>query len=62
MVAVITPLLLTPHSCIPSFDINESPLCKDGSLIQSYTWDHVHIKAQYYEIWKEFLLNHAIKI
>ena len=26
-----------------------------------YTWDQVHIKAQYYPIWKEFLLRHAIQ-
>ncbi len=43
-------------------DINESTLCENGSLVPSYTWDQVHIKAQYYEIWKEFLLKHAIII
>ena len=41
-------------------DINESRLCADGSLISDYTWDQVHIRAQYYPIWKEFLLKHAI--
>lgn len=41
-------------------DINESSLCKNGSLVAEYTWDQVHIKAQYYDIWKDFLLNHAI--
>ena len=41
-------------------DINESSLCKNGSLVAEYTWDQVHIKAQYYNIWKDFLLNHAI--
>lgn len=41
-------------------DINESSLCEDGSLIADYTWDQVHIKAQYYSVWKEFLLEHAI--
>ena len=41
-------------------DINESSLCKDGALISSYTWDQVHIKAQYYSVWKDFLLDHAI--
>ena len=42
-------------------DINESSLCKDGALVSDYTWDQVHIKAQYYPIWKEFLLRHAIQ-
>ena len=41
-------------------DINESSLCEDGALISSYTWDQVHIKAQYYSVWKDFLLDHAI--
>lgn len=43
-------------------DINESSLCEDGSLISDYTWDQVHIRAQYYPIWKEFLLKHAIVV
>lgn len=41
-------------------DINESTLCEDGALIPDYTWDHIHIKAQYYPLWKDFLLEHAI--
>lgn len=43
-------------------NINESSLCKDNALIDEYTWDNIHIKAQYYPIWKEFLLEHAIII
>lgn len=43
-------------------DINESSLCENGALIAAYTWDQVHIRAQYYPIWKEFLLSHAIII
>jgi hypothetical protein len=41
-------------------DINDSSLCENGALIPEYTWDQVHIKAQYYPIWKEFLLEHGI--
>ena len=41
-------------------DINESSLCEDGSLVPDYTWDQVHIRAQYYPIWKDFLMEHAI--
>lgn len=43
-------------------DINESTLCKEGALVPDYTWDQVHIKAQYYPLWKIFLLEHAIVI
>lgn len=41
-------------------DINESSLCEDGALVADYTWDQVHVKAQYYPIWKDYLLQHAI--
>lgn len=41
-------------------DINESSLCENGALVSQYTWDQVHIKAQYYSLWKEYLLKHAI--
>ena len=41
-------------------DINESSLCDEGALVSDYTWDQVHVKAQYYPIWKDFLLDHAI--
>lgn len=41
-------------------DINESSLCDNGALVSDYTWDQVHVKAQYYPIWKDFLLHHAI--
>jgi hypothetical protein len=41
-------------------DINESSLCEDGALIPDFTWDQVHIKAQYYPIWKQFLLEHGV--
>ena len=43
-------------------DINESSLCDDGALVADYTWDQVHIKAQYYPLWKDFLLQHAVII
>lgn len=51
---------LANHKDIFYIDINESPLCEGGSLLPAYTWDQVHIKAQYYDIWKEFLMSHAI--
>jgi hypothetical protein len=42
-------------------DINTTELCEDGALVPDYTWDQVHIKAQYYPIWKDFLLSHGIQ-
>jgi hypothetical protein len=52
--------LLENRDDIFYIDINESSLCEDGALIADYTWDQVHIKAQYYPVWKEFLLSHGV--
>ncbi len=41
-------------------DINKSSLCENGALIPEFTWDQIHIKAQYYSVWKDFLLAHGI--
>lgn len=41
-------------------DINKSSLCENGALIPEFTWDQIHIKAQYYTVWKDFLLKHGI--
>lgn len=41
-------------------DINQSTLCENGALIPEFTWDQIHIKAQYYTVWKDFLLEHGI--
>ncbi len=41
-------------------DINQSSLCEDGALVPEFTWDQIHIKAQYYTVWKDFLLEHGI--
>lgn len=41
-------------------DINQSSLCENGALIPEFTWDQIHIKAQYYTVWKDFLLEHGI--
>ena len=43
-------------------DINQSSLCADGALVSDYTWDQIHVKAQYYEVWKDYLLEHGIII
>lgn len=43
-------------------DINNSSLCENGALIPEFTWDQIHIKAQYYTVWKDFLLEHGIVI
>lgn len=41
-------------------DVNEAVCDEEGNLNAAYTFDEVHLKAAYYEIWKEFLLEHGI--
>ncbi len=41
-------------------DVNEVVCDENGDLIHEYTIDEIHLKAKYYEIWKEFLLKHGI--
>ncbi len=41
-------------------DVNP-PLCDEtGGIEEAYTFDGVHLKAQYVAIWKEFLKAHAV--
>lgn len=42
-------------------DINEAICDQDGNLVADYTTDEVHLKAKYYELWKQFLLEHGIE-
>lgn len=41
-------------------DVNEVVCDGEGNLNAEYTIDEVHLKAKYYEIWKQFLLEHGI--
>lgn len=41
-------------------DVNPLICDEEGGLISSYTFDGVHLKAQYISIWKQFLLEHAV--
>lgn len=46
------------------FYLDVNPLICDetGGLVASYTFDGVHLKAKYIQIWKEFLKTHAIAV
>ena len=47
-----------------TFYLDVNPLICDetGGMEASYTFDGVHLKAQYIEIWKDFLKCHAIQM
>ena len=42
-------------------DVNPLICDEEGGVIANYTYDGVHLKAQYISIWKEFLKENAVK-
>lgn len=43
-------------------DVNDLICDETGGMEPSYTFDGVHLKAQYIDIWKDFLKSHAIDL
>lgn len=41
-------------------DVNEVVCDESGNLYGDWTFDQIHLKAKYYQVWKEFLLDHGI--
>ncbi len=41
-------------------DVNEAVCDEHGNLEEDYTTDEIHLKAQYYEKWKQFLMSKGI--
>ena len=42
-------------------DVNPLICDESGGMEESYTFDGVHLKARYIEIWKQYLKEHAIE-
>ena len=53
--------LLADNQKIFYLDVNPLISDEDGGLIQDYTFDGVHLRAKYIVIWKEFLMDHAVR-
>lgn len=43
-------------------DVNSVVCDENGGLEKSYTFDGVHLMAKYVSVWKEFLMEHAVKL
>lgn len=41
-------------------NVNEAVCDEDGNLFSDYTYDGVHLKAQYLDIWKDYLCENAV--
>lgn len=42
-------------------DVNPMVCDETGGLVDSYTFDGVHLKAKYIQIWKDYLKEHAVQ-
>ncbi len=51
---------LADNNSIFYLEVNDVVCDEEGNLNSEYTTDDIHLKAQYYAIWKEFLLEHGI--
>lgn len=40
-------------------DVNEVVCDENGNLFEGWSSDQIHLKAKYYAVWKEFLMNHG---
>lgn len=40
-------------------DVNEVVCDENGNLFDGWSSDQIHLKAKYYAVWKEFLMNHG---
>lgn len=40
-------------------DMNPAVTDDDGGIIEEYTWDGVHLKAEYYALWADFMKEHG---
>ena len=43
-------------------DINDVTTDSDGNLKKEYSWDNCHLKAQYYGLWTDFLMQHGVAV
>ncbi|MCM1187410.1 MAG: GDSL-type esterase/lipase family protein [Lachnoclostridium sp.] len=52
--------LLADNEKVFYLDVNPLICDETGGMVDSYTFDGVHLKAQYISIWKDFLKCHAV--
>lgn len=41
-------------------EVNDAVCDANGDLVTEYTFDQIHLKAKYYQLWKNYLLGHGI--
>ena len=53
---------LADNNRIFYIDVNEAVCDEEGNLDASLTFDHIHLMGKSYDTWKQFLLNHGVRI
>lgn len=51
---------LADNSTVFYIDVNEAIVDDTGGIPEDYTFDNIHLKAAYYKLWTDFLLEHGI--
>lgn len=51
---------LADHQTIFYLDVNEAVCDENGNLYDDWTFDQIHLKAKYYQVWKDYLMNHGV--
>ncbi|MBR5790037.1 MAG: hypothetical protein IKX99_08035, partial [Lachnospiraceae bacterium] len=41
-------------------DVNEAVVDESGHLNPEYTGDGMHLKAKYYYLWRDYIMQHAV--
>lgn len=52
--------LMADNRNIYYLEINDAVCDENGNLISDYTFDQIHLKAKYYQLWKDYLFAHGI--
>ena len=52
--------LMADNRTIFYLEVNDAVCDENGNLISEYTFDQIHLKAKYYQLWKDYLFAHGI--
>lgn len=52
--------LMADNQTIFYLEVNDAVCDENGNLISDYTFDQIHLKAKYYQLWKDYLFAHGI--
>lgn len=51
---------LADNQTVFYLDVNEVVCDENGNLYDSWTFDQIHLKAKYYQVWKDYLMSHGV--